>query len=53
MALEKVLAEKVADLVNLKYGANLSSKEIQIQKTLASFEGDLTVVIFPLLKFSK
>ena len=53
MALEEVVIQKVAELVNSKYGAEISGSDVQVQKTIPGFEGDLTVVVFPFLKFSK
>lgn len=53
MSLEKVLAEKVSEVVEGLYDVNVDADKIQIQKTLPQFEGDLTCVVFPFLKFSK
>ncbi|PLW97304.1 MAG: arginine--tRNA ligase, partial [Marinilabiliales bacterium] len=35
------------------YKATLSEKQIQVQKTRAEFEGDFTIVVFPLLSISR
>ena len=35
------------------YGQNIPEKIIQVQKTRPEFEGDLTIVVFPLLRISK
>ena len=35
------------------YQETIDSKSIQIQKTKKEFDGDFTVVVFPLLKISK
>ncbi len=35
------------------YGATISEQQVQLQPCKAEFEGDLTVVVFPLLKISK
>jgi len=53
MALEEILTNKVAELVNSKYGSDISGSDVQVQKTIPDFEGDITVVVFPFLKFSK
>ncbi len=53
MSISKSLAKKVAEVVNSKYSAQVTSADIQIQKTLPEFEGDLTIVVFPFLRFSK
>lgn len=53
MSLEVLLAEKVCEVVKELYGTDVDSKSVQIQKTLPEFEGDLTCVVFPFLRFSK
>lgn len=53
MSLEIKLAVEVSKIIKDKYNADLSPENIQIQKTLAEFEGHLTCVVFPFLKFSK
>ena len=53
MSVTQILSEKVAEIVNSKYAAEVSPADIQIQKTLPEFEGDLTIVVFPFLRFSK
>ena len=53
MLISQNLADKVAEVVNSKYSAKVTSQDIQIQKTLPEFEGDLTIVVFPFLRFSK
>ena len=35
------------------YKATLSEKQIQVQKTRSEFEGDFTIVVFPLLSISR
>ena len=47
--LAKVVSAGMTDL----YGASIDVASIQIQSTKKEFEGDLTVVVFPLLKVSK
>lgn len=51
MSIEQFLQEKTAGVVGSLYGP-VSAELIQIQKTRKDFEGDLTVVVFPLLKQS-
>lgn len=53
MSLETKLAIEVSKIIKDKYDADFSPENIQIQKTLAEFEGHLTCVVFPFLKFSK
>ena len=35
------------------YGQDVPEKMVQLQKTRAEFEGNLTLVVFPFLKMSK
>lgn len=51
--MEKLLAGKISEVVERKYGQNLSPDSVQIEKTRKGFEGDFTVIIFPLLRFSR
>ena len=53
MSTVELLASKVAQIVNSKYNAEITFSDVQIQKTLPEFKGDLTVVVFPFLKYSK
>lgn len=43
----------VVDAVRDLYDSEISVDQIQVQKTRKEFEGDFTVVVFPLLKISK
>lgn len=53
MKLENILKEAVLKAVSGLYGENPDEKLIQVQKTKKEFTGDLTIVIFPLVRFSK
>tara|TARA_B100001173_G_scaffold309476_1_gene321920 strand:+ start:2932 stop:4710 length:1779 start_codon:yes stop_codon:yes gene_type:complete len=53
MSTVELLANKVVEIVNSKYDAEITFSDVQIQKTLPEFKGDLTVVVFPFLKYSK
>jgi len=53
MSLEVLLAEKVSEVIEELYNQKVDLSVIQIQKTLPQFEGDLTCVVFPFLRFSK
>ncbi len=53
MSLESQLSEKVSEVVEKLYDVKIDASKIQIQKTLPQFEGDLTCVVFPFLRFSK
>ena len=52
MNIEKFLFEAVKGSVEALYGA-LDGEQLQIQKTRKEFEGDYTLVTFPLLKLSR
>jgi len=53
MNLEKLLTEKVKFAIQELYGVEASDNLVQFQKTRKDFEGDITLVTFPLLKTSK
>ncbi len=53
MNLEKLLTEKVKFAIQKLYGVEASDNLVQFQKTRKDFEGDITLVTFPLLKTSK
>ena len=53
MSIESIIKGKVVEAVNSCYGQGIDDKTVQIQKTRREFEGDLTVVVFPFLRFSK
>ena len=50
---EKLIAEKAAEAVKSLYGAEMDQSAFQVQVTRKEFEGDYTLVVFPLLKVSK
>jgi arginyl-tRNA synthetase len=50
--IEKILAEKATEAISLLYGHRVDASLITIQKTRPEFEGDLTLVIFPLTRYS-
>jgi arginyl-tRNA synthetase len=52
MMIEKILAEKATEAINLLFGHQLDPAAVTVQKTRPEFEGDLTIVIFPLVRFS-
>ena len=51
MNIEQFLTDKVAAAVSILYGN--AGAPLQIQKTRKEFEGDYTLVVFPLLKASR
>ena len=53
MTPEQFIIEKAAQAVKELYGAEVPSSLLQVQVTRKEFEGDYTLVVFPLLKISK
>ena len=51
--MESVLKDKVREAINKIYNCEVSGELIQIQETRKDFRGDFTLVVFPLLRFSK
>lgn len=53
MLIEQTLKENIAKAVSELYSAEIHTGIIQIQATRKDVEGDLTVVVFPFLRYSK
>ena len=53
MSIESIIAEGVVKAVKELYGADIEPKTVTPSATKKEFEGDLTVVVFPLLKASR
>lgn len=51
--MEKILTDKVKEAVFSLYNYEVDKKQIQLQKTGKDFTGDITLVVFPFLRFSK
>jgi arginyl-tRNA synthetase len=51
--IEQLLTNAVIQAAQELYGAEIAPAQIQLQKTKREFEGDITLVVFPLLKISK
>jgi arginyl-tRNA synthetase len=51
--MEIILKEKIREAVKALFNNDLSSDLIQIQETRKDFKGDFTLVVFPMLRFSK
>jgi len=51
--IENLLLNKVLEAVKTIFNHELDPSAISIQKTRPEFEGDLTLVVFPLTKYSK
>ena len=53
MNIDNYISELVLAIAQQLYGDNVTAQHIQIQKTRKEFEGDYTLVTFPLLKLSR
>ena len=53
MNIQNLLREKAAQYVNELYKVEIIPSDIQLQQTRPEFEGDYTVVVFPLTKVSR
>ena len=49
----KSLIQHIQETISQLYGAEVGEEQLQIQKTRKEFEGDVTLVVFPLLRISK
>ncbi|MFW5534107.1 MAG: arginine--tRNA ligase [Prevotella sp.] len=52
MNIESAIQSAVVAAVKQLYGQDVPEKMVQLQKTKSNFEGNLTLVVFPLLKLS-
>ena len=50
---EKLILSKLKEAVSVLYGQNPEESMLQTQATRKEFAGDITIVVFPLLKISK
>ena len=53
MTPEIFIASKAVEAIKALYGADVDAKTLQVQVTRKDFEGDYTLVVFPLLKISR
>jgi arginyl-tRNA synthetase len=51
--MEIILKDKIREAVKSLYNSEVDDSLIQIQETKKDFKGDFTVVVFPILRFSK
>jgi arginyl-tRNA synthetase len=51
--MEEKLILSVKSIVSERFGATVEDAQIQLQKTRKEFEGDITLVVFPLTRVSK
>ncbi len=50
--MEKTIVKNIVDAIRKLYGSELDESDLQIQATRKEFEGDITAVVFPLIKYS-
>ncbi len=53
MNLEKIIAHKAVSVFNKLYEQTLENNVLQITKTKKEFNGDYTIVLFPLLRYAR
>ena len=53
MTAENFIAAKASEAVKAIYGADLEASSLQVQPTRKEFEGDYTLVVFPLLRTTR
>ena len=51
--MEIVLKQKIKEAVQILYNSEVADDLIQIQETRKEFKGDFTLVVFPLIRFSR
>ncbi|MGB8489446.1 MAG: arginine--tRNA ligase [Bacteroidales bacterium] len=51
--MESVLKDRIKEAVRVLYNNELTDELVQLQETRKGFKGDFTLVVFPLLRFSK
>jgi arginyl-tRNA synthetase len=51
--MEIILKDKILEAVEVLYNISVPGNLIQLQETRKEFKGDFTIVVFPLLRFSK
>ena len=53
MTPEQFLAAKASEAIRARYGAEVAPDTLQVQVTRKEFEGDFTLVVFPLLRITR
>jgi arginyl-tRNA synthetase len=53
MNIDIILSDAIKQCINQVYGVTPADDQVQITKTKREFEGDFTLVVFPLLRISK
>ncbi len=52
-SIQELLIEKTVEAVNALYGAEIPASQLALQETRKEFEGQITLVVFPVTRFSK
>ncbi|MVZ64506.1 arginine--tRNA ligase [Sphingobacterium sp. DK4209] len=52
-SIQELLIEKTVEAVSTLYGSEIPAEQISLQETRKEFEGQITVVVFPVTRFSK
>lgn len=52
-SIQELLVDKTIEAVKIHYNADIPASQLAIQETRKEFEGQLTLVVFPITKFSK
>ncbi len=53
MSIEQIIKEKITTAISELYGQQIDEESVQLQNTRKDVDGDLTVVVFPFLRFSR
>ncbi|HYQ58957.1 MAG TPA: arginine--tRNA ligase [Draconibacterium sp.] len=53
MSIESLVQKSTVDAIKSLYNADLPENQVQVQNTRKDFDGDITVVVFPFLRYSK
>lgn len=53
MSAENFIAAKASEAIKAVYGADVALETLQVQPTRKEFEGDYTLVVFPLLRITR
>ena len=53
MNAESFIALKASEAIKALYGAEVDPSTLQVQPTRKEFEGDYTLVVFPLLRITR
>ncbi|GGE16505.1 arginine--tRNA ligase [Sphingobacterium cellulitidis] len=52
-SIQELLIEKTVQAVSALYGAEIAASQLALQETRKEFEGQITLVVFPVTRFSK